>query len=107
MKARKLHLIAFVLMVSASVLAACWLKWRGFRATSAPSNFETAVARSVRNFAIPTHHCDEAKDEVDDPLGKRLRPSENSAILAVSAWRNVKSDRNVQTIRNIGSRPDV
>src|ERR1700730_9146802 len=29
------------------------LKWRGFRASSTPSSFETAVARSLRNFAIP------------------------------------------------------
>jgi predicted CXXCH cytochrome family protein len=67
-KARKLLLIAFVLVLSAGVLAACWLKWRGFRATSTPSNFETAVARSVRNFAIPRAERRKINPYADDYL---------------------------------------
>lgn len=68
MKARKLLLIAFALVLSAGVLAACWLKWRGFRATSTPSNFETAVARSVRNFAIPRAERRKINPYADDSL---------------------------------------
>ncbi len=35
------------------VLCLTFLMWRGFRATSTPSAFETFVARTVRNLAIP------------------------------------------------------
>jgi predicted CXXCH cytochrome family protein len=41
-----------VFVVAAIALAA--LVRRGFRATTAPSGFETVVARTVRNFAIPS-----------------------------------------------------
>ena len=37
------------------VLCLALLMWRGFRATSTPSAFETVVARTVRNLAIPRH----------------------------------------------------
>jgi mono/diheme cytochrome c family protein len=42
-----LGLIALVLILAGIV------KWRGFRASSTPSDIESAVTRSVRNFAIP------------------------------------------------------
>ena len=42
----------FALLVICA-LGAIFIKWHGFRATSRPSGFEAAVARSLRNFAIP------------------------------------------------------
>ena len=53
MKPRKTLVLTLVLLILAGILAAGWLKWRGFRASGTPSGFETGVARSVRNFAIP------------------------------------------------------
>lgn len=54
MKTRSALLVAMltVFVLVAIILAA--LVRRGFRATTAPSGFETVVARTVRNFAIPT-----------------------------------------------------
>jgi predicted CXXCH cytochrome family protein len=36
-----------------AILIAALINWRGFRASSAPGLFESSVARSVRDFAIP------------------------------------------------------
>ena len=43
--------VAIVAMAAFGATAA--LMWRGFRATTAPSTLETAVARTVRDLAIP------------------------------------------------------
>jgi hypothetical protein len=58
MNAPRLDLRKIVVIASLAVLlvlgaGASLIKWRGFRASSKPSAFETAVARSLRNFAIP------------------------------------------------------
>jgi predicted CXXCH cytochrome family protein len=53
MKPRKTLVLTLVLLILAGILTAGWLKWRGFRASGTPSAFETGVARSVRDFAIP------------------------------------------------------
>jgi predicted CXXCH cytochrome family protein len=53
MKSRKTLVLTLLLLIIAGILAAGWIKWRGFRASGTPSGFETGVARSVRNFAIP------------------------------------------------------
>jgi predicted CXXCH cytochrome family protein len=45
--------IAAVGLLSIAFVGAAWLKWRGFRATSTPTQFEAVLARSVRDFAIP------------------------------------------------------
>lgn len=48
----------FVAILTAMLVAAACvavLIWRGFRATATPSRFETIVARTVRNLAIPAH----------------------------------------------------
>jgi predicted CXXCH cytochrome family protein len=47
-------------------LVAFGLKWRGFRATSTPSRFEVAVARSVRDFAVPLTERRKANPESGD-----------------------------------------
>jgi len=45
-----LTVLSLVLLVVAAVFA---IKLRGFRASSNPSSFETAVARALRNLSIP------------------------------------------------------
>ena len=50
--ARKLALVSLVVILVAALCAGL-LMLRGFRAKSTPSAFETAVTRTVRNFAIP------------------------------------------------------
>lgn len=44
------------------------LKWRGFRASSRPSAFENAMARSLRNFAIPGAESRRLNPVVGDPI---------------------------------------
>lgn len=55
MKVWKFLFPAIVGIAIVGVLAPGLLIWRGFRATSVPSAFETAVARTLRNLAIPRH----------------------------------------------------
>lgn len=45
--------IVFLIMTVIASLGALLIVWRGFRANSTPSAFETAVAFRVRRFAIP------------------------------------------------------
>jgi len=53
MKALKPFFLALLLIVVIGAVGVSALIWRGFRATTVPSRFETVVARSIRNFAIP------------------------------------------------------
>jgi predicted CXXCH cytochrome family protein len=53
MKPHKTLVLTLLPLILVAILAAGWLKWRGFRAWGTPSAFETGVARSVRDFAIP------------------------------------------------------
>ena len=53
MKTQQILIIAAIALLLAGTLCAGVLRWRGFRATSTPSGFETVAARSIRNFAIP------------------------------------------------------
>ena len=55
MKVWKSLLPAIVGITIVGVLLLGLLIWRGFRATSVPSAFETAAARTLRNLAIPRH----------------------------------------------------
>ncbi len=54
MKARSALLVAMLTVFILAAIALAALVRRGFRATTAPSGFETVVARTVRNFAIPS-----------------------------------------------------
>jgi predicted CXXCH cytochrome family protein len=54
MKARSALLVAMLTVFVLAAIALAALVRRGFRATTAPSGFETVVARTVRNFAIPS-----------------------------------------------------
>ena len=53
MKVWKAFLLALLLVAAFGTIGAALLMWRGFRATAEPSRFETLVARTVRNLAIP------------------------------------------------------
>jgi predicted CXXCH cytochrome family protein len=68
MKPRNTLIIAFLGLLLAGAICAGVLKWRGFRATSTPSTFETAAARSVRDFAIPTEERRRKNPEAGDSL---------------------------------------
>jgi predicted CXXCH cytochrome family protein len=59
---KKLSLFATVVLVSVAVVAVL-LTRRGFKATSEPSKFEKALARIVRNYAIPS-----SKRNEENPL---------------------------------------
>jgi predicted CXXCH cytochrome family protein len=68
MNPRKTLIIAFFGLLLAGAICAGVLKWRGFRATSTPSTFETVAARSVRDFAIPTDERSKKNPEAGDSL---------------------------------------
>src|SRR5258708_26757663 len=55
MKIMKASLLVLLVIVVVGALCAVLLVRRGFRATTTPSAWEAAVARAVRNFAIPSH----------------------------------------------------
>src|ERR1700733_8947522 len=68
MKARNKLIVASLALIFVCTLCAGLLKWRGFRATSTPSTFETVAARSVRDFAIPGSERQKANPYVNDSL---------------------------------------
>src|SRR5580704_1181199 len=68
MKPRKTLIITFLGLLLAGAICAGVLKWRGFRATSTPSTFETVAARSVRDFAIPRGERRKKNPEAGDSL---------------------------------------
>jgi len=67
MKIRSAAIIACLSLVALGFLSAIVIKWRGFRASSTPSSFEVAVARSVRNFAIPRAESRKRNPVANDP----------------------------------------
>jgi predicted CXXCH cytochrome family protein len=71
MKPRKTLAWTLLLLILVAILAVGWLKWRGFRASKTPSAFETAVARSVRNFAIPAKERRRANPDRGDSIAIR------------------------------------
>jgi predicted CXXCH cytochrome family protein len=68
MKTRKTIIIAFLALLLVGLLGTGVLKWRGFRATSTPSGFETVAARSIRDFAIPHAEHRRANPVAADPV---------------------------------------
>ncbi len=71
MKTRKTLIITFLGLLLVGAICAGVLKWRGFRATSTPSTFETVAARSVRDFAIPREERRKKNPEAGDSLAIR------------------------------------
>jgi predicted CXXCH cytochrome family protein len=57
-----------LIVVALGALATLLLKWRGFRASSAPSAFEIRAARFFRNFAIPQKERDLANPFANDDI---------------------------------------
>jgi hypothetical protein len=53
MKFLKTVLLALLVIVAVAALCSVVLIRRGFRATATPSRWETALARTVRDLAIP------------------------------------------------------
>lgn len=68
MKTRNSLIIVSLTLLVIGTLCAALLKWRGFRATSTPSTFETAAARSVRDFAMPAAERHKANPDANDTL---------------------------------------
>src|SRR5580704_11036820 len=68
MKTRNKLIVASLALIFVCTLCAGLLKWRGFRATSTPSTFETVAARSVRDFAIPAAERHKANPDSGDSL---------------------------------------
>ena len=68
MKVGKAVSIAGLSLLALCVLGAAVVKWRGFRASSTPPAFEAAVARSLRDFAIPHAESRKTNPVVDDPV---------------------------------------
>ena len=54
MKTWKALLLAVLVLVVAGAIGAALLIHRGFRATTEPSGFEAAIARTARDLAIPS-----------------------------------------------------
>src|ERR1700723_827407 len=68
MKTRNKLIVASLALIFVGTLCAALLKWRGFRATSTPSTFETVAARSVRDFAIPAAERHKTNPYANDSL---------------------------------------
>lgn len=68
MKTRKTLILVSLVMLVAGISCAVALKLRGFRATSTPSVFETIVARSVRDFAIPRSDRNRKNPDAGDSI---------------------------------------
>ncbi len=65
---KSIVLIALVALILFLAVCAGLLKWRGFRASSQPSTLEGAVARSVRDFAIPSSERHKSNPVAGDPV---------------------------------------
>jgi predicted CXXCH cytochrome family protein len=68
MKFRKPFLIASLALLFVGAACAGFIKWRGFRAASTPTAFETAAARSIRDFAIPGAERHKRNPDAGDSL---------------------------------------
>ncbi len=66
MTPRKTLVLTLLLLILLGVVAAGWLKWRGFRASGTTSAFETTFARSVRDFAIPANERHRTNPDAGD-----------------------------------------
>ena len=68
MKTQKTLILVSLVTLIAGISCAVALKLRGFRATSTPSVFETTVARSVRDFAIPRSDRNRKNPDAGDSI---------------------------------------
>jgi predicted CXXCH cytochrome family protein len=68
MNVRRLLVIASLTLILLAALCGMLIKWRGFRASSQPSAFETVAARSLRNFAISRTERHRSNPVANDPI---------------------------------------
>jgi predicted CXXCH cytochrome family protein len=57
-------LVLFAIVICGALV----LRWRGFRASTTPSAVETAISRSLRNFAMPASASKEKNPVANDPV---------------------------------------
>lgn len=64
------RVVVYVLLacLAATIAGTAWIKVRGLRASSEPTDFERAAARSIRNFAIPRSESNRANPHVNNVL---------------------------------------
>jgi len=68
MKIGKTALIVGLSLLVLAVLGGVFVRWRGFRASSAPGAFESSLARSMRDFAIPRAERRRTNPYARDPV---------------------------------------
>ena len=68
MNHRKTITVTAIVLLSVFLLGAALLKWRGLGATSTPSQFESVLARSIRDFAIPRAERDATNPLANDSV---------------------------------------
>ena len=68
MKIGKTALVVGLLLLVLAVLGGAFVKWRGFRAGATPGAFESSVARSIRDFAIPRAEHRQTNPFAGDPV---------------------------------------
>jgi predicted CXXCH cytochrome family protein len=68
MKIPRIVLIPCLCLLVAGIAAAWVIQWRGFRASSSPSAFESTMARAVRNFSIPRAESRRINPVAGDPV---------------------------------------
>ena len=68
MKVRRAVLVSLIAIIVLAVLFAATIKGRGFRASSDPSALESAIARWIRNFAIPNSERNRKNPVAGDPV---------------------------------------
>jgi predicted CXXCH cytochrome family protein len=69
MKIRRMALVSGLVLLVLAVVVAAAFKLRGFRSSSAPGAFESAVARWIRDFAIPGAEHRRTNPFAGDPVG--------------------------------------
>src|ERR1035437_2189112 len=68
MKVPRAAAVGCLCLLALIAVGAVIVKWRGFSASSPPGAFEAAVARAVRNFAIPRAESRKTNPLANDPV---------------------------------------
>lgn len=68
MKIERTALVVGLSLLVLAVLSAALVRWRGFRASSVPGAFESSVAKSIRDFAIPRVEHRRTNPVAGDPV---------------------------------------
>ena len=106
MKSWKIILFACLALAFVSAICLALLIRRGFRATTEPSSIERVVARSVRNFAIPSR----ARNETNplQPSPEILQDAQNHFMARCASCHGNDGSGVTQMGRNLYPRvPDL